>query len=93
MKIYSEGILWTSIPETRIKKGAFWDRLVGINISRNKERVLVEPIYQAVLTIEREADITFITVSWNKPELVIILMSAWPFVNIVRPDGYQLEAE
>jgi hypothetical protein len=93
MKIYSEGIEWTSIPATRIKRGAFIDRLVGINISKNKERILVEPIYQAVLKIEREGDFTFITLSWDRPVLVIIFMSVWPFVNIVRPEGYQLEAD
>ena len=91
MKIYSEGVEWTSVPQIRSRRASFFDRLVGINISKNKERILVEPIYQAVLSFEKQGDIVFITIGWDEPVLVIILMPSWPFVMFVRPGGYKLE--
>ena len=93
MKIYHDGVEWTRIPATRKRHGSFADRLVGINISQNKERILVEPIYQALLKFERQGDFTFITLSWDQSALVIVLMPTWPFLNFIRPEGYQLEAE
>ena len=93
MKIYHDGVPWASIPAVSKKPGTFINRLVGVNISQNKERILVEPIYQAVLTIEKNGEFTFLTIGWNKPEIVFIFMPVWPFVNVVRPGGYKLEAE
>ena len=91
MKIYHEGIEWTKVPATRRKAGALFDRLVGINISKNKERILVEPIYQAALRFERQGGMIFITLAWDEPIAVVILMRRFPFFNIVKPQGYQLE--
>jgi hypothetical protein len=91
MKIYHEGVEWTKVPTYRRRAGALFSRLVGINISKNRERFLVEPIYQAVLKWERQGGMTFITLAWNEPIAVIILMGRFPFVNIVKPKGYQLE--
>ena len=93
MKIFHDGILWASIPTFSEKPGTFLNRLVRVNISQNKERILVEPIYQPVLKFDRRGDFTFVTISWNKPALVIIFMPAWPFATFVKPGGYQLEAE
>jgi hypothetical protein len=93
MKIYHEGVMWTKVPAGRRKAGALFDRLIGINISKNKERVLVEPIYQAVLRFETQGGMTYITLAWDEPVAVIILMKRFPFVNIVKPQGYQLEKE
>jgi hypothetical protein len=52
---------------------------------------LVEPIYQAVLKFDRQGGMTYITVAWNEPIAVVIFMGRWPFINIVKPKGYQLE--
>ena len=88
MKIFNEGILWTRLPDWR---GA--GRLVGLNITRSRERTVVEPIYQKVISFERAQGCLCITLAWEKPWAVIILMSSFPFINIVNPDGYTLEEE
>jgi hypothetical protein len=93
MKIYREGAYWTKVPAGRRKAGALFDRLVGINISKNKERVLVEPIYQAALKFERQGGMVYITLAGDEPVAVIILMKRFPFVNIIKPQGYQLEEQ
>ena len=91
MKLYNEGVEWVTIPDARKKKGAFFDRLVGINVSKNKERILVEPIYQAAIKFEMIGENVWLTLAWDKPFLVIVFMPHWPFANVFRPDGYQLE--
>lgn len=91
MKIYHDGLEWTSIPTTRNRPGSFVDRLVGINISRNRQQTLVEPIYQAVLKFETINGWPVVTLAWDKPICVIVLMNQWPFINIIKPQGYQLE--
>lgn len=88
MKIYHEGLEWTTIPNTRSRPGSLFVRLVGVNISHSKGRTNVEPVYQAVISV---SDTGNITLAWDKPIIQISFIKRWPFAIFLRVDEYKME--
>jgi len=69
------------IPTNRT--GSFADRLVGVNIYGRGKETVVEPVYLPVIQIDKGA-MTYITVSWDEPLLVIVLSNTYPFVTFLK---------
>jgi hypothetical protein len=94
MDIYSDRVHIASMRNIRwYRAGHFMSRLVGINIVQKDDQVNVEPVYLPVIAVDREGNLTFVTLSWNKPKFLIVLLPYRPFVHIERTDVINLEDE
>ena len=91
MRIFSERMEIGEIPNFRRRKGFYLNRLVGINISNSKMGFVTEGIYLALVGIEKIGRNVIITLSTDKPQWLIVLLTYWPFIHIERLDSIQLE--
>ena len=83
MRLYQNRILIDTFPPRKKRKGAFLNRLVGINFS-GFDQVTVEPVFLPLLCIERHGGVTTIEINGNKPWLIIFLFGRWPYINIQK---------